>query len=155
LTQGLSGGRVPKVDPALGRALFRAVHAAISRGLIRSCHDLSEGGLAAALAEMALAGGLGARVSLGEVPSDEGGIGDASLLFSESPSRFLLEVRPADVAALNDLFRDLPLGRLGEVTGPADGSDSPRLTVTGRSGRPVIDAPVSDLKSAWQRPLRW
>ena len=57
-------GRVPRVDPALGRRLFTALHAAIRRGLVRSCHDLSEGGLAVALAEMAMAGGLGADVSL-------------------------------------------------------------------------------------------
>src|SRR5205814_165220 len=109
------GGAVPKVEPALGRALFRAVHAAITRGLVRSCHDLSEGGLAAALAEMALAGGLGARASLRDLPCEETASHDAILLFAESPSRFVLEVRPGDVATLADLFGGLPLGRLGEV----------------------------------------
>ncbi len=60
-TLGRSGGGAPRVDPALGRRLFAAIHAAINAGLIRSCHDLSDGGLAVALAEMALAGGLGAK----------------------------------------------------------------------------------------------
>src|SRR5262249_22849468 len=50
------GGRVPQVDPDRGRALFHAIHTAITQGLVRSCHDLSEGGLAVALAEMAIAG---------------------------------------------------------------------------------------------------
>ena len=79
-----TGGRVPRVDPKLGLRIFKALHQAISRGLIRSCHDLSEGGLAVALAEMALAGGLGAQVSLSDVPrADDAGC-DFVLLFSES-----------------------------------------------------------------------
>ena len=61
-------GRVPRVDPARAPSLFRGLHGAISAGLVRSCHDLSEGGLAVALAEMALAGGLGATVSPGSRP---------------------------------------------------------------------------------------
>jgi phosphoribosylformylglycinamidine synthase len=158
LHQGQPGGQVPRVDPDLGRALFRAVHAAIGRGLVRSCHDPSEGGLAVALAEMALAGGLGARVSLRDVPYDEAVAHDAPLLFSESPSRFVLEVRPEHFTALADVFSDLPLGRLGEVVGP--GSDAstpapPRLSILGLDASPVIDASVTDLKAAWQRPLRW
>jgi phosphoribosylformylglycinamidine synthase len=77
-----SGGRVPRVDPAVGRACFRGLHAAISRGLVRSCHDLSEGGLAVALAEMALAGGLGAQVALDGVPCTDQAASDFVLLFS-------------------------------------------------------------------------
>ena len=149
LTQGLEGGRVPRVDPVLGLALFRAVHKAIARGLVRGCHDLSEGGLAAALAEMAMAGGLGATVSLRDVPCDAADANDAVLLFSESPSRFLVEVRPADFDAFDELFAGLPFGRLGGVT------EAPRLTVNGLDATAVIDAPVSELKAAWQRPLRW
>ena len=82
--------------------------AAIGRGLVRSCHDLSEGGLAVALAEMALAGGLGARASLGDVPRDDDDANDAALLFSESPTRFLLEVRPEHADTFRrDLHPDL------------------------------------------------
>jgi phosphoribosylformylglycinamidine synthase len=154
LLQDQDGGTVPRVDPELGLALFRAVHAAIKRGLVRACHDLSEGGLAVALAEMALAGGLGARVSLRDVPREASAAHDAALLFSESPSRFLLEVRPEHVS---------DLGRLGAVAGaghdaegvPPPASGPPRLTVMGIQDTPVIEATVPDLKAAWQRPLRW
>jgi phosphoribosylformylglycinamidine synthase len=128
------------------------VHAAISLGLVRSCHDLSEGGLAASLAEMAVAGGLGARVSLRDVPCDDDAASDGVLLFSESPSRFLLEVRPDAYEALADVFGPLPLGRLGDVS---EAADAPRLGVTGLDGTPVVDAPISALKDAWQRPLKW
>jgi phosphoribosylformylglycinamidine synthase len=154
MTLGLEGGRVPRVVPALGRSLFRAVHRAISTGLVRSCHDLSEGGLAVTLAEMALAGGLGARVSLEDVPYDGDAPTDGVLLFSESPSRFVLEVRPGNLDAFAAVFDDLdvPLGRIGIVT---ESGGTPRLTIGGLGGTVVIDSPLSVLKSAWQRPLRW
>ena len=112
-------GRVPRVDPALGRRLFAALHAAIRRGLVRSCHDLSEGGLAVALAEMAIAGGLGANVSLARVPREDDAASDLVLLFSESPTRFLLEVSPECLDELSGVFSGLPLGQLGVVTASA------------------------------------
>jgi phosphoribosylformylglycinamidine synthase len=168
LLRGLDGGRVPKVDPPRARALFSAVHAAIARGLVRACHDPSEGGLAVALAEMCLAGGLGATITLEHVPRDaEAATHDAALLFSESPSRFLLEVRPDHLAPLERLFEaeGLPLGRLGTVVATAGDpharpqassqSQPPRLTVRGTGPSTLIDAPVPALKDAWQRPLRW
>ena len=111
----------PGSIPPLGLRIFAALHEAIGRGLVRSCHDLSEGGLAVALAEMALAGGLGARVSLGDVPRADDAASDFVLLFSESPTRFVLEVRPECFDELAGLFDGLPLGRLGEVAASAEG----------------------------------
>jgi phosphoribosylformylglycinamidine synthase len=157
MLHGREGGKVPRVDPALGRRLFQAVHAAITGGLVRACHDPSEGGLAVALAEMALAGGLGAELSLVDVPREAAAEHDVALLFSESPTRFLLEARPANVVELTRLFAGLPLGLLGTVV--AAGTDAlpsaARLTIRGIDGSIVIDCPVADLKAAWQRPLRW
>ena len=138
-------GDVPKVDPVLGLATFRAVHRAISVGLIRSCHDLSEGGLAVALAEMAFAGGLGAEVALVPIPYRYAAL-DFKLLFSESPSRFLLEVRPECEPAVVFLLKALPFARIGTVL------EAPRVTIKGLGGAPVISATVADLKAAWQRP---
>src|SRR5437870_1869447 len=63
LVRGLSGGTVPPVDTTLAPEIFRRQHDAIARGLVRSCHDLSEGGLAVAAAEMAFAGGVGADLT--------------------------------------------------------------------------------------------
>ena len=61
LVEGLSGGEVPKMDAAAAKKTFVAIHKAIHAEVVRACHDLSEGGLAVAAAEMAFAGGLGAR----------------------------------------------------------------------------------------------
>jgi phosphoribosylformylglycinamidine synthase len=151
-----SGGRVPQVDHRMGRRIFTALHTAIARGMLRSCHDLNEGGLAVGLAEMAFAGGLGARVALAEVPREADATDNIVLLFAESPTRFLLEVRPEFIHQLSDLFVGLPFACLGEVamhTGDREAAGS--LVVRGLDDRVVIDAPLTDLKAAWQRTLDW
>jgi phosphoribosylformylglycinamidine synthase len=146
---GHPGGSVPRVD--LGRApgLFRALHQAMRLGLIRSCHDLSEGGLAVAIAEMATAGGLGASLSLEQMPRDADADDPFVRLFSESPTRLVLEVAPESCTQVEDVLRSWSLGRLGEVVA------SPRLTIRADGGSKVVDATLDDLKEAWQRPLRW
>src|SRR5262249_16658780 len=63
LVNGLEGGAVPRVDLESAPRVFRKVHEAIVRGLVRACHDLSEGGLAVTVAEMAFAGEVGADVT--------------------------------------------------------------------------------------------
>ena len=85
--------RSPTVDPARAKATFAAMHRAIAAGLVAACHDLSEGGLAAAAAEMAFAGGLGAELQLDATSPQPSGLSPAALLFSESNTRFLCEVR--------------------------------------------------------------
>jgi phosphoribosylformylglycinamidine synthase len=141
---GYSGGQVPKVDPSAGRKVLAAVAGAIREGLVRACHDLSEGGLAVAAAEMAFAGGLGLRL---EVPPalDR----DDRVLFSESPSRFLVEIRPADRARFEKAMAGVPCVGAGKVT------DDGRFVAVGRKGAVLIDEAIADLKESWQRPLRW
>ncbi|MCB9549203.1 MAG: phosphoribosylformylglycinamidine synthase subunit PurL [Myxococcales bacterium] len=108
------GGPVPAPNPG-ALALFSALHAAIAAGLVRACHDCSEGGLAVALAEVALAGGLGLDVDVRRAP------GAATLppgvaLFAESSSRFVVAVAPADAAAFEAALADHPCAALGAVT---------------------------------------
>jgi phosphoribosylformylglycinamidine synthase len=137
-------GSVPTVDTARAPRLLGKLHEAIRRGLVRSCHDLSEGGLAVALAEMAFAGGVGADVTglTGELP-------DAVQLFSESATRFVLEVPPGQLPGLQDLFAGLPFQRIGTTV------KEPRLRVAGQSGDWIVWAPLEQLKQAWQKPLAW
>ena len=150
LVTGATGGAVPTVDGGLAKRIFHAVHASIQNGLIRSCHDLSEGGLATAVAEMAFAGGLGAKISIDSIGVD--GVNDADLvraqLFSESNTRFVVEVLPEQKAAFEEQFSDLPLTLLGTVDA------APALTITSGDEN-VIDAPIDQLKNAWQNPLDW
>ena len=97
---GLTGGAVPRVNLELAPRIFVAVHDAIRQGLVRSCHDLSEGGLATAVAEMAFAGGLGVSLDLQPLAKSTGISDDTVLLFSESNSRFVLEVPTAVQASV-------------------------------------------------------
>ncbi len=145
LVRGLEGGEVPLPDLATAPALFRALHAAISAGLVRACHDPSEGGVVVALAEMAFAGGIGADVtrlaSKSELP-------DEALFFAETPTRFLVEVRPDQATAFEAAMAGIPLQRLGQTV------KEPRLRLTGRNGEWAVWAPLNQLKEAWQGPLR-
>jgi phosphoribosylformylglycinamidine synthase len=143
---GLSGGEVPKVDAVVAKKTFAALHRAIGAGLVRACHDLSEGGLAVALAEMAFAGGLGAAVDLRRVPSAADATEPAVLLFSESNTRFLCEVAP-EAAAAFEATLDVPNARIGEVR---EGNE---LHISAETT--VVSARLDAMREAWQRPLRW
>jgi phosphoribosylformylglycinamidine synthase len=147
LVTGQAGGSVPRVDLELAPKIFAAVHAAITRGLVRACHDPSEGGLAVALAEMAFAGEVGANVTdLATVAPD---LTDMARLFSESPTRFILEVTPTNAAALKEVFANLPLTRVGTTV------KEPRLRIAGSNGEWLVWSKLDELKEAWQKPLRW
>ena len=146
---GLKGTTVPQVRVKRARAVMEALSAAASEGLLRSCHDLSEGGLGVAAAEMAFAGGVGLDVALQAVPyegPDEHRT-DSVLLFSESNSRFLVEVRPENCAAFEARLAGLPAARIGQSNG------SSALKVTGLGGQPLLEAALDELKTAWQTPL--
>jgi phosphoribosylformylglycinamidine synthase len=127
--------------------VFRKVHEAIQQGLVRACHDLSEGGLAVAVAEMAFAGGLGADITVIQTGTEP--LPDEVSLFAESNTRFLLEVPPDKAEVLTELFGEVPLTRIGQVV------SQPRLRIAGTGGEWVVWAQVADLKESWQKPLRW
>jgi phosphoribosylformylglycinamidine synthase len=144
--RGFTGNSVPGVDIATARATMIALHQAMDGRLIRSCHDCSEGGIGVALAEMAFAGGIGATVDLSAVPA-ESGMREDFILFSESNSRFLIEVEPENAARVEEIIKGLPLAWIGETI------DSDRLVVRGARGV-LVDERLADLKEAWQKPLR-
>ncbi|MBN2022007.1 MAG: phosphoribosylformylglycinamidine synthase subunit PurL [Pirellulales bacterium] len=148
LVEGLDGGSVPTVDPALARRTFVAVHRAIHAGAVRACHDLSEGGLAVAVAEMAFAGGLGARIELDDVPATDDARHAAVLLFSESNTRFLCEVPPERAEAFRAALDDLPCACIGQVIAEAT------LEIV-HAGEHAIRCDLTTLKKTWQRPLDW
>jgi phosphoribosylformylglycinamidine synthase len=116
------------------------------KGLVQSCHDLSEGGLAVAAAEMAIAGGLGLEIDLGEMPVADGELPDATRLFAESPTRFLIEVSDHDAAAFETLLRRVPHATLGRVL------EEPRFRVLS-AGQHVVDRGLAELQALWQTPL--
>jgi phosphoribosylformylglycinamidine synthase len=150
LVTGLSGGEVPKVNPALAKQTFVAMHRAIGGGLARSVHDLSEGGLAIAAAEMAMAGRLGIRIEASEVGSGGESLSDSAKLFAESNTRFLVEVTEQNEAAFASIFKAAGVSarKVGSV------NSSGRVTISlGQSV--VVDIDIDSLLDRWKAPLNW
>jgi phosphoribosylformylglycinamidine synthase len=140
---GQTGGAVPAVDLEGAPAIFTNLHEAIFTGMIRSCHDLSEGGLAVAAAEMAFAGGIGADLAkIGDGP-------DEVNLFAEAPTRFLVEVRPQHAEKFRRAMDQAPLREIGKTT------KEPRLRIAGANGEWIVWQTLQQLKDAWQKPLAW
>jgi len=175
LVTGVANQQIPAVNPERGRKSFRFVHRAIEEGMACSCHDLSEGGLAVALAEMAFAGGFGAQVQLYEPGRDsffdrnqEPASRDAILseatwlLFSESNSRFVVEVPPErdkEFMRLTEKWGDgewVEWEHLGFVTEEPtlEISHMPPIECSGED-TVLVRETLATLKECWQRPLRW
>jgi phosphoribosylformylglycinamidine (FGAM) synthase-like enzyme len=143
------GNSVPKVDPARSKTLMNALSAATAKGLVKACHDCSEGGIGVAAAEMAFAGGLGMKLDLTDVPLGEAMERNDFILFSESNSRFIVEVAPEDIKKFDKIMKDVDCAILGKVT-----KDN-RFKVNGRDGAPLLSVSIKKLKEVWQQPLRW
>ncbi|HRW51024.1 MAG TPA: phosphoribosylformylglycinamidine synthase subunit PurL, partial [Caldilinea sp.] len=140
---GEAGGDAPAMPSnPLGR--YRALHKAMLAQRVLACHDLSEGGLAVALAEMCIAGRLGATVALDALADPAAaGFDVVALLFSESNGRLLVEVADDDAAAFEAHFGGEMLTRIGEVTA------GPALAIT-LGGANVVDLHVQQLVKAWK-----
>ena len=146
---GQLGANVPKVDLKTAPKIAAKVADVISSGLVVSCHDCSEGGLAVALAETAFAGGLGIEADLrGLAKSADCTRADAQL-FSESNSRYIVEVEPGNYGAFAKMMLNLPFGQVGRVT------EQKMLVIKAENGKAVINLDLGTLKEAWQKPLKW
>ena len=146
---GFIGNNAPIVRPDEGKQTMERLSDAISNGFVRSCHDCSEGGIGVAAAEMAFSGGYGMSLNLSNIPAGDEITADDLLLFSESNSRFLVEIEPERQQAFETHMKGVPIGCLGTVT------DTPDFVVTGAAGHPIIETSIGTLKSAWQAPLQW
>jgi len=147
--RGFVGNSVPKVNPTKGKEMMKALSAATAKGLVKACHDCSEGGMGVATAEMAFAGGYGMELHLDRVPLGEPIERSDVVLFSESNSRFIVEVAAEDKARFEETMRGVSFGQIGVV------APSERMEIYGLDGRRAVSAPLADLKEAWQKPLRW
>jgi phosphoribosylformylglycinamidine synthase len=146
---GESGRNVPKVNVKEAKRTFQKLSSAIQKGLVSACHDISEGGLAVALSEMAFSGQIGAKVELSRIPFVGEQRRDDVLLFSESNSRFLVEVEPSKKENFEKTLSGIPFAQIGET------NESNILRITGLSNKPVVSEKLSVLKESWQSPLRW
>lgn len=137
--KGYLGNGVPAVDALYGKRLMQALTRAIDSGCVRSCHDCSDGGLGVALAEMAFAGGLGVDAQV------SGALRNDTLLFSESNTRFIVEL--ADEKAFLKKMKGLPITKLGKVT------ENASFGISGTNGKLIVRTDIHKLKAAWQKPF--
>jgi phosphoribosylformylglycinamidine synthase len=143
---GEVGCQVPTVDSTTALKLFQTINRAQQQAVLASCHDLSDGGLGVALAETAFAGGYGVKADLRNVSTPEKMRAD-QILFSETPSRFLVTVRPEQREAFEGIFGGQNLGLIGVVT------EAPILRIDGLQGELLVEENIDALKAAWQAPL--
>jgi phosphoribosylformylglycinamidine synthase subunit PurL len=140
VVHGLVKGTPPWIDLRLERAVQHMCLKAIEKGIVCSAHDVSDGGLAVALAECCVSGPekpLGARIQLAEMMRAD------ALLFGESPSRIIVSVREKDLPRLRQIAakEGAPIQALGEVGGP-------RLAL-----QPLAQLPVEEIRSIWANGL--
>lgn len=144
---GFIGNIAPIVRPDEGKSVMDTLSVAISNGLVRSCHDCSEGGIGVAAAEMAFSGGYGMSLKLDKVPTGEELPFDDFCLFSESNSRFLVEVDLKNQNAFEKHMEGESIGYIGNTT------DSNEFVVYGIKGNRIVETTIDNLKTAWQTPL--
>jgi len=142
---GELGGSVPQVEAERNIEAYRRVLKAMDEGVVRACHDCSEGGLAVAVAEMSFTGGLGVDLDIGKVPVS-GAMRDDVLLFSESNGRLLVEVPPAATTRFVETMGDTPHACVGAI------KEEKALTVS-KDGEPLLEVDLETLIGAWKTPL--
>ena len=156
---GLKGGRVPEVDLQSARTRYQLAFRAMQSKLVNACHDLSDGGLAVALAEMALGGRLGATVDLDAVPAaslaGERPTGTV-LLYAESASRLLVTVPQDRISEFETLFAK-HLGGSGAVADAARiGTVSAEADLSVNSGKAeILRVDAGSMAKAFKGTFDW
>ncbi len=142
LKVGEPQGQAPVIDLGREKALQKACLAVIRSGLIKSAHDISEGGLAVCIAESCIQGNLGAEVNLPWPGRLDG------LLFGESAARIVISAAPENWDKLHELAAQygVPLTRLGRVK-------AEEVVFATAQGWSVISSSVGSLKTAWEQSL--
>jgi phosphoribosylformylglycinamidine synthase subunit PurL len=138
-----SGGVVPLVDPTSDKALYAAVLELVRSGSVSAVHDLSKGGLAVALAEMCVAGEIGAKVNLAKVPSRCKKVDE--LLFSESHGRFIVTGKSEIITRVLGKAR-VPHAVIGTVGG--------ELLEIGSGRRTVSELELRVLQRSWNGTIQ-
>ncbi len=148
LINGLTGGVVPQPVPDALQTM-RALHQAMQQGLVKACHDVSEGGIAVALAEMCIGGKFGAEIFLQNLDS----FVDAEqyperVLFSQSSGRFIVEVALEDQAAFDVTLHDVPTAMIGRVT--LENHVDVRYSVYEANAPLLLSVRLQELDNAWR-----
>ncbi len=142
----IKNNTVPGVNLKLAPLIMKRIQSAIINGLVLSCHDLSEGGLGLAISEMAMAGEIGCQIDLARIKFMGKKRRDDILLFSESNTRFLVEVLPVNKEGFEKIIGDLPWAMVGKTTR----QKNVRIYSTKKL---LIDLPIAKIKARWKRKI--
>ncbi len=141
------GNSVPHLDLKCSRRTLKKVHRSLKRNVITAIHDCSEGGLSITLAEMAIGGRLGMEIHLEKVIS-EGKLRDDELLFSESNSRFVVEIPPPKKELFEQLIDGVPHAHIGKVIKAAQ-------LIINRKKRKLVKLSVEHMACTWKKGIVW
>jgi phosphoribosylformylglycinamidine synthase subunit PurSL len=143
---GQVGLNVPELSPEETKPCYEALHRAITEGLTASCHAVGRGGLGVHLALVALAGDLGMEISIEKIPGADH-LAASRALYSESCGRFVITAPESSRSRLEDIFKGLPLGLIGKISGER------RFVVNGSGGTKCIDETLEKLRGSWLSPF--
>ncbi|MBN2620276.1 phosphoribosylformylglycinamidine synthase subunit PurL, partial [candidate division WOR-3 bacterium] len=143
---GIKGGTVPGLNRELAPQIMQRLHEAIKQGYIRSCHDCSEGGLGLCAAEMAMSGDQGLQIDLERVPVAMPQKRFDVLLFSESNTRFVVEIAPDRAKEFEDLYHGLPYAMIGRTI--------PGRTFVIKAGtKQLVSLSLDIIRARWKRKI--
>ncbi len=154
-SNGMKGNIVPKTNPKKALGAYKLLNTAMNAStknnerLVKSCHDLSEGGLGVAIAEMCFAGMKGAEIDLNKLTFGEAISREDFVLFSESNSRLLVEVDKRFAGDFEIIMKGTALAKIGHVTSEKN------LKIKGFDGKELINEDISALKKSWKKTLDW
>jgi phosphoribosylformylglycinamidine synthase II len=140
-----SSARVPDIDLEILPRTLRTMHSAIQTDSILSCHDVSEGGIAAGVAEMCFGGDCGAGLVLPD------GLNEANFLLNETAGCFIVEVE--DLSSVERLFAGVPHTVIGKTL-PQRVISLNSSTANDTSDKTIFSVSVETLKLAWKRPMK-
>ena len=144
--RGYLGKNVPKVRIREARETFDRLIGAMDNGFVLSCHDISEGGIAVASAEMAFAGDIGVEISIEKIPKEK--MREDYAIFSESNSRFLVEVHRSKASKFEELMRGITFSKIGKTTAKKE------LVMYGEKKERIREE-LSTLKDKWRNGIQW
>jgi phosphoribosylformylglycinamidine synthase II len=140
----MEGGVVPKTDPVILQHSMKGLLACIKKGFISACHDVSEGGIAVCLAEMAIGGDIGAAIDVSEIGN---GLRTDFKLFSESNTRWIVEIKKDKQTEFEKQLKK------DHTTFILLGKNKGKHLVILDNKKTVIDLDVDELRECWSKPI--
>jgi phosphoribosylformylglycinamidine synthase len=146
--KNVKGGVIPEVYPKESKEIMKRIYKAINSGLVESCHDCSEGGLAVAISEMAFAGDKGVIIDIDAIKTKDK-LTVAETLFSESNGRFIVEVRSENKFKFRKVFENCGFAEVGYV------SKNKNVIFESAKNKTKVKEKSKNLLKAWRSTINW